>query len=170
MIFLIMMKGLLQRHWRGFATTFIHNEYKFYVDFKGLLYFDDGTPFVYPNCVKDHKFINELYKKLEAREGDYPFEATFWGERNFVRCAISPVIFHSLEEGNLRFSFQQSVPFNPQALSIDREGRIWHPFRDQIKGVFSNDLLVHVLEGVSTVDGASYLDYEGTKYEIKAEL
>ena len=93
-----------------FVTTIIHNEYNFFVDFKGLLYFDDGTPFIYPNCIKDHKFINQLYKHLQ--EGDskeYPFVAEFWGERNHVRCAISPIIFHSLKDENLRFSFQQKI-------------------------------------------------------------
>jgi hypothetical protein len=57
------------------TTTIIQNEYNFYVDFKGLLYFDDGTPFVYPNCIKDVKFITNFYKNLRksSRKDEYPF-------------------------------------------------------------------------------------------------
>lgn len=52
-----------------FATqTIVHNEYNFFVDFKGHLYFDDGTPFVYTNSVKDAKFIAQLYKNLRKSE------------------------------------------------------------------------------------------------------
>lgn len=61
-----------------FATTTINqNEYNFYVDFKGLLYFDDGTPFLYPNCVKDVKFITFFYKNLKPStfKAEYPYEA-----------------------------------------------------------------------------------------------
>lgn len=47
------------------TSTFITNSYNFYVDFKGLLYFDDGTPFLYPNCIKDVKFITQLYKNMK---------------------------------------------------------------------------------------------------------
>jgi hypothetical protein len=45
-------------------TTFINNEYKFYVDFKGLLYFEEVNNYIYPNAVKDKKFIKYLYQNL----------------------------------------------------------------------------------------------------------
>ena len=49
-------------------TTFINNEYKFYVDFKGLLYFEDVKNYIYPNAVKDKKFIKYLYQNLIPSE------------------------------------------------------------------------------------------------------
>lgn len=45
-------------------STIITNEYKFYVDFKGMLYFEDSKEYVYPNSIKDKKFINQLYENL----------------------------------------------------------------------------------------------------------
>lgn len=48
------------------TTTIIQNSYNFYVDFKGLLYFDDSTPFIFPNCLKDIKFITQFYKHLKS--------------------------------------------------------------------------------------------------------
>ena len=112
----------LTKNRRQFATmTVIHNEYNFYVDFKGLLYFDDGTPFIYPNCVKDHKFVNQMYNHLKSNPStEYPFIAEFWGEKNQIRCAISPIIFHSLDKGQLKFSFQQEIAFQPENLKIEK--------------------------------------------------
>lgn len=52
---------------KNFATTtIVLNSYNFYVDFKGLLYFDDSTPFIFPNCIKDIKFITQFYKHLKV--------------------------------------------------------------------------------------------------------
>lgn len=56
------------------TTTFIQSEYNFYVDFKGLMYFDDGTPFLYPNCIKDVKFITQFYRHLKPSDKpNYPY-------------------------------------------------------------------------------------------------
>jgi hypothetical protein len=44
--------------------TIITNEYKFYVDFKGLLHFEDTKNYIYSNSIKDKKFINQLYSNL----------------------------------------------------------------------------------------------------------
>jgi len=41
--------------------TFVINEYRFYVDFKGMLYFEDTKEFTYPNSIKDKKFITQFY-------------------------------------------------------------------------------------------------------------
>jgi hypothetical protein len=43
------------------VKSVIINEYKFYVDFKGLLYFEDTRDYIYPNAIKDRKFISQLY-------------------------------------------------------------------------------------------------------------
>lgn len=43
------------------VTTLIMNEYKFHVDFKGMLYFEDSKDYIYPNAIKDKKFITQLY-------------------------------------------------------------------------------------------------------------
>ena len=43
----------------------IINEYKFYVDFKGMMYFDDGGPISPTNIIKDKKFIAKFYNSLK---------------------------------------------------------------------------------------------------------
>lgn len=58
----------IARYFKFATATFIQSEYNFYVDFKGLMYFDDGTPFLYPNSIKDVKFITQFYKHLKPSE------------------------------------------------------------------------------------------------------
>jgi hypothetical protein len=46
-------------------TLIILNEYKFYVDFKGIMYFDDGGPISPTNIIKDKKFLKKFYLSLK---------------------------------------------------------------------------------------------------------
>jgi len=46
------------------VSTFVMNEYRFYVDFKGNLYFEDSKEYIYPNSIKDKKFITQFYEHL----------------------------------------------------------------------------------------------------------
>jgi hypothetical protein len=49
----------------------IVNEYKFYVDFKGIMYFDSGAPISPTNIIKDKKFIQKFYQSLkDNKEGN----------------------------------------------------------------------------------------------------
>lgn len=61
----------------------IINEYKFYVDFKGLMYFDQGGPISPTNLIKDKKFINKFYQNLKPNKSDvqpeFPYVGEFWG-------------------------------------------------------------------------------------------
>lgn len=61
----------------------ILNEYKFYVDFKGIMYFDDGKPISPTNIIKDKKFLNKFYKSLNKNttkdNPDCPYMGDFWG-------------------------------------------------------------------------------------------
>lgn len=43
------------------VSTFVMNEYRFYVDFKGMLYFEDSKDYIFPNSIKDKKFITQFY-------------------------------------------------------------------------------------------------------------
>lgn len=43
----------------------------------------------------------------------------------------------------------QEYEFRPGELTLDEEGRIWHPFKDDIRGVFSNDLIVWLMDKIT---------------------
>lgn len=50
---------------RSFASI-VFNQYKFYVDFQGLLYFDDHHIHSNPkNLIRDLKFIQKFYRCLK---------------------------------------------------------------------------------------------------------
>lgn len=42
----------------------ILREYFFHIDFKGLLYLEDGGPYIFANAVKDKKFLRQFYSNL----------------------------------------------------------------------------------------------------------
>jgi hypothetical protein len=41
------------------------NEYKFYIDFKGMMYFDDSDLNNTKNVIRDVKFVNKFYQTLQ---------------------------------------------------------------------------------------------------------
>jgi len=52
-----------------FARLII-NQYKFYIDFKGLMYFEDGGDKNYANIIRDKKFIEQFYRNLQTNTDD----------------------------------------------------------------------------------------------------
>lgn len=91
--------------------------------------------------------------------------AEFWGERNFVRPAIAPVVFNYLDdEGNLHFSYNQKIRFQPESLQADKEGFLWHPFRDDLNGIISNELLTNLLDSIKKEGSKMTLNYREKQY------
>jgi len=68
------------------------NEYKFLIDFKGMMYFDDSDLSSGKNVIRDVKFVNKFYQNLQKNNTkvnkNYEYFANFWGENNYMRCAI----------------------------------------------------------------------------------
>lgn len=70
--------------------------------------------------------------------------AEFWGERNYLKYGIAPIIFNriisksdvpQIESGEefkdadlLEFSFGQYSLFDINQISIDNQGKLWHPY------------------------------------------
>lgn len=83
----------------------IINDYKFYIDFKGSMYFDHGGPISPTNIIKDKKFINKFYQSLNINttgiNSSFPYLGEFWGEKNFLRFALAPLVYSTLEDNCL---------------------------------------------------------------------
>ena len=152
-----------------FVSVIVENSYNFYVDFKGMLYFDDGSPTNFPNAIKDAKFLSQFFKNLKRSEKkEYPFVSVFWNENNFVRCAASPVVFsHLSSDGWLHFSIGQKRPFEPHSLEIDKEGRVWHPFNGDVKGVCSNELMTELIDSFRDETTDPFFIYKNAEYAIR---
>lgn len=55
----------------GFAKVVV-TEYKFWVDFQGLMYFDDTEALRNPrNQIRDRKFIEKFYDSLRENDGEH---------------------------------------------------------------------------------------------------
>jgi len=50
------------------ASLILLTEYKFYIDFKGNMYFDQPGPLSPTNIIKDKKFIKKFYQSLKKNE------------------------------------------------------------------------------------------------------
>ena len=50
------------------ATLVLLTEYKFYIDFKGNIYFDQPGPLSPANIIKDKKFIKKFYQSLKKND------------------------------------------------------------------------------------------------------
>lgn len=137
-------------------------EWFFYTDFKGLLHFEEEPhlqqrqSFTIATAIKDKRFLNQFYKNLQRLEGPlkydrYPFVSDCWGEWNYLRVDVSPVVYNNLDlqTGDLSFSYQQSQKFNPSALRVDSRGYILHPFKEGIDGVFGSDLICDLSDRLS---------------------
>jgi hypothetical protein len=62
------MKGLLKTISQPFAKVVV-NQYRFLIDFQGLMYFDDEQTHKNPkNLIRDRKFIEKFYRSLRINE------------------------------------------------------------------------------------------------------
>jgi hypothetical protein len=99
----------------------------------------------------------------------YGYVGEFWGERNYLRFAISPIIFTALQDGQLEFSMGLKVPFDPPSLYLDADGHFCHPFQSAhttIKGIFSNSLSASLLPMVSQSSEGMFLRVGEKEYPI----
>lgn len=139
----------------SFAKVVV-TEYKFWVDFQGLMYFDDAQVHHNPrNQIRDLKFIDKFYHSLRENDGEqaekYRYVGEFWGEKNYLRFSTAPIIYTALHEGELEFSLGLRVPFHPSNLYLDANGHFCYPFTSAhttLKGIFSNRLSASLLADV----------------------
>lgn len=62
----------LSRSVRYSFAKVVVTEYKFWVDFQGLMYFDDPEALRNPrNQIRDRKFIDKFYDSLRENDGEH---------------------------------------------------------------------------------------------------
>jgi hypothetical protein len=102
------------------------------IDRDGVLW-HDGTPLDDPVFLRG--FFARLRRDDERRFADYPWVSVCAGERNYVRAAITPIVFRRFEvqpgaaaplAGVLFGNGGVEVTFDPGALRRDRQGRLFH--------------------------------------------
>lgn len=106
--------------------------------------------------IRDHKFLRKFHQSLATNEdveyAGYPLVGEFWGEKNYLRYDIAPVVFNNLEEGQLEYSVGLTTPFDPEQLYQDKQHKLSYPLKTQflnLRGVLSNRLVSQLLPNLS---------------------
>lgn len=107
------------------ARTVPKREYFFDVDRDGRLW-HDGT------VLDDAAALDALFRRLvvdpEHRHASHPFVSPCAGERNYVRAAVTPVVFTRLgADDRLGWAASLTVAFEPGRLSTCGAGMLYHP-------------------------------------------
>ena len=125
--------------------------YFYNIDLQGRLYLEESMPKNITSCIKDTRFLNLFFRRLqrvddEQREWmeangissqEYPFVSPCGGkEWNMVRPAAVPIVFHTLtnESDDCRQQFlfggDMAEPFDEEnGFAISRvNGRLYHKF------------------------------------------
>ncbi|CAE8611959.1 unnamed protein product, partial [Polarella glacialis] len=116
------------------ASTEVSRVYHYYIDLHGRLFLEETKPKNMSTSLKGEKLLNGFWQRLRRNDGAdserYAFVSPCMGERNLVRPAAVPVVFHSLitsqEEPCLTYAGSLSVPFRAADLAVDEEGRLFH--------------------------------------------
>lgn len=70
--------------------------YYYFVDTHGRLYLHDTKPRTIATCLKDNKFLDFFWKRLQMNSGQlvsatsFPYVSPCGAELNFVQCADTP--------------------------------------------------------------------------------
>ena len=120
--------------------------YFYYIDSRGLVFFQEEEYRSFATCLKDKKFLvvlahpaisvqtaEEKRHKTPPRlslqdPADSEDYAICWGEYNYVKAHTLPVVFNSLYkneagEHELEYSWIFKQSFRPEDLAVDVEGR-----------------------------------------------
>jgi hypothetical protein len=97
--------------------------YRYQIDRRGDLY-HDGTQ------LTDEAFLHTFFRRLRRDElatvADHPYVSPCAGEQNYVRAEVTPIVFRRLVDGTLLANGGITIPFDPTALRVDRDGRLFH--------------------------------------------
>ena len=153
-------------------------EYFYYIDNKGLIYFEESDVRNITTCLKDTKFLRQFYSNIKLNSlgvnPQYKWYSVCWGEYNFLKCNKHPVVFsHMIEEENgnfvLEYNFVFKVKFNPENLFLDKETIQYQKINHRILkfGVFSTQLMVTMCDMIQQNDEQkATLTWQGNEYNI----
>ena len=118
--------------------------YFYYIDLQGRVFLEETLPKNITTSLKSQAFldffISNLSKSSESDlaflpehvRADYPYVSHCGRERNFVRPADLPIVFHAIVEDDhaamqLCFGARLQQPFDPRCLAISRRtGHLYH--------------------------------------------
>ena len=103
--------------------------YFYHVDLQGRLFLEDVNPKNIATSLKSNKFLDFFFRRLKRLPGsspahvappgfdDYGFISPCQGERNYVRPADQPIVFHTFEGSELVWGGTLTQAFEPSKLA-----------------------------------------------------
>jgi Domain of unknown function (DUF4505) len=139
-------KCFYERHAEHHAAKDGIRCYFYKIDLQGRLFLEDTIPKNIAAAIKDNRFLDFFFKRtrhvneqerlwMSERDipaADYPFVSPCGKERNFIRPAASPIVFHTLQEcepsPRLLFGGNLIEPFREvDGVAIsEKTGRLYH--------------------------------------------
>ena len=80
----------------AYHSATLRRQYYYFVDTHGRLYLYDTKPRTIATCLKDAKFLDFFWKRLQPNVGplvsasSFPYVSPCGAELNFVQCADTP--------------------------------------------------------------------------------
>ncbi|KAJ3268488.1 hypothetical protein HDV01_002709 [Terramyces sp. JEL0728] len=107
-------------------------EYFYTIDIHGQLFLADTKHKNFTSCFKDPKFLNFFYNRLKRNTHRYtnlfPYLSICSNEINYIRPALSPIVFHALRQDNMLYAGNLSVKFEPELVTVNSDGYFYYPF------------------------------------------
>ena len=139
-------------------------EYFYWIDRQGSL-FHDGSELV------DARFLDFFFRRLKANDTglhpDHEWVSPCGPELNFARCAVTPIVFRKLAAGRqLLYAGTLHVPFEPGALHVSEDGRLWHPAPVGERGLLGANITLRLGASIREEPGGYVLEWDGTEHVL----
>eukprot|EP00298_Acanthocystis_sp_HF-20_P004226 c14564_g1_i1.p1 GENE.c14564_g1_i1~~c14564_g1_i1.p1 ORF type:complete len:181 (+),score=42.29 c14564_g1_i1:53-595(+) len=153
-----------------------NREYFYFIDLNGRLFLEETQPRNITTCLKDTRFLNFFWKKIKkndtGRFSEYPFISPCGTEMNYITCADTPIVFHSLENNNLSWGGDMKVQFQPDQLCINSLERLYHPtgITELGNGLIRSHVAIQLSEMFRVANSTKeeiWLEWEGKNFLIK---
>lgn len=121
--------------------------YFYNIDLQGRLFLEETFPKNIATSIKDTKVLNFFFSRIRRASGkdldflqehdvqdDYPYVSKCGVETNFIRPAVTPIVFHSMVNDTLIYGGSLKVPFESERLAVSKNsGKFYYriPSPDQ---------------------------------------
>lgn len=141
--------------------------YYYEIDQEGRL-FHDGTE------LTDPQFLDFFFARLQKNpdSAEYPFVSPCGREKNYIRCAGTPIVFRAFREdrgrAQLLYAGNSLQPFEPEALQVNGSGQLFHPVQNGLMGRLGRHALLEISQHISFAEeGQDYvLHWQSRQYRI----
>lgn len=121
-------------------------EYFFDIDAHGVVYHEGGE-------INDAGFLDFFYRQMRVNPTEKHLEYQYFSpcqrDRNFIRAADKPIVFHRIKHGYLEYAATLRQAFTPDKLRFSDDGALYHPARVGEYGRLSTSVLMELSQNIT---------------------